>query len=251
MRILRLAFFMAYGWGISMGIARAENSLPDFQKANASYRGGDLAGAGPIYESLIRQGKQDAGVYYNLGNVYFKQNRIGLAILNYEKALKLSPRDRDTRSNLNYVKGLLEYRIQDNRNWYLKALESFLGYFTFQEIGVVSLALGLAFWIGWLVLLLVQRDSVWGWKQKTLMVVTLTMLSLWLLKGIGARTIQEAVVIKPDASVRYGPSYKDQIAFKLGDGMKVLIKKQAEGWSRVVLVNGETGWMAQEDIGVI
>lgn len=250
MKTLRLVLFTVCCLGVS-GIARAQNAIGDFQKANAAYRGGDWPAAQKLYESLLAQGMKDASVYYDLGNVYFKQNRIGPAILNYELALRLSPRDRDIRANLNYVRGLLEYRIQDNRNWYLKAFESVLGYFTFEEIGVVGLGLGLAFWISWLVLLLMHRDSIWGWKQKTLMVVVLTVLSLWLFKGIGSRAIHEAVVLKPQASVRYGPSYKDQVAFKLGEGMKVFVKKSAGEWSRVVLVNGETGWMAQEDIGVI
>ena len=251
MRTSRLALFIVYCLGVSVGIARAESSLPNFQKANAAYRGGDFSGAGKIYESLIFQGLQDASVYYNLGNAYFKQNRIGPAVLNYEKALRLRPRDRDILANLNYMRGLLEYRIEDKRNWYLKALESVLGYFTFEEIGVVSLALGLSFWISCFMLLLVHRDSKWGWKQKTLMVVTFTVLSLWFFKGIGSKAIREAVVLKPQASVRYGPSYKDQVAFKLGEGMKVTIKVTWEDWLRVVLVNGETGWMAQEDIGAI
>lgn len=251
MKTLRRVLFILGCLGIVNGVAKAANGLPDFQKASDAYRGGDYAQAQKLYESLIVQGVKDASIYYNLGNAYFKQNRIGPAILNYELALRLSPRDRDIRSNLNYVKGLLEYRIEDKRNWYLKAFESILGYFTFEEIGVVGLALGLAFWISWFVLLMVRQESVWGWKQKTLMVVTLTLLSLWMFKGIGSKTIHEAVVLKPQAPVRYGPSYKDQVAFKLGEGMKVLVKKSAGEWNRVVLVNGETGWMAQEDLGVI
>ena len=237
---------------LSSGEGLASEDMPSiFQKANAEYRGADYVQAGSLYESLIAKGAKDANVYYNLGNVYFKQNRTGVAVLNYERALRLHPRDRDIRANLAYVKGLLEYRIEDKRNWYLKTLENLLGIFTFEEMGIVSLTLGLSFWMSWLVILFLRPDGVWGWKIKTLMMIALMAFSLWLFKGVQAQTIQEAVVLKSQASVRYGPSYKDQIAFKLGEGMKVRVKKTEGEWSRVILVNGETGWMAQEEIGVI
>jgi SH3-like domain-containing protein len=64
-------------------------------------------------------------------------------------------------------------------------------------------------------------------------------------------TVRDAIVLKPQAAVRYGPSYKDQVAFRLAEGMKVRIKKDAEEWSRVGLANGETGWMNQEEMGEI
>jgi hypothetical protein len=39
-------------------------------------------------------------VYYNLGNVYFNQKRLGEAIYCWEKALQKMPADRETRGNL-------------------------------------------------------------------------------------------------------------------------------------------------------
>lgn len=83
------------------------------------------------------------------------------------------------------------------------------------------------------------------------MVLTLGCLSLWMGKGIHDATVQEAIVLKREVAVRYGPSYKDRVAFKLGEGMKVRVKRKGEEWSRVVLLNGETGWMSQEEIAII
>lgn len=243
---MKIFWFFLFFCGLLMnnGQGRAAEDAPlVFQKANAAYQGGDYKEAGSLYESLARKGVQDANVYYNLANACFKQERPGLALLNYEKALRLKPRDRDIRANLAYVKGLLEYRIQDSRNWYVKTLDVLLGILTFEEWGTLSLAVGLSFWASWLV--------AWGWKRKALMILTVTLFSLWLFKGIRVHSIEEAIVLKPQASVRYGPSYKDQVAFKLGEGLKVHVKKKAGEWARVVLANGETGWMAQEEIGVI
>lgn len=231
--------------------ARAESPAALFKKANAAYRNGDYTAATSGYESLIMRNWKNANVYYNLGNVYFKEKRLGQAILNYEKARRQDPRDRDISANLAYVRGLLEYRVEDKRNWYLKAGEAILASFTSREIGIVSLLLGLLFWISWGISLYLHPNSAWGWKRKALLGVTLVCVSLWVLRGWHDVTFEEAIAIKPQAAVRYGPSPKDQVAFRLGEGIKVRIKNRQGEWSRVVLANGETGWMNQEDVGIV
>jgi len=42
-------------------------------------------------------------VYYNLGNACFRQGKLGFAILNYEQARRLAPRDPDILANLRFA----------------------------------------------------------------------------------------------------------------------------------------------------
>ena len=233
------------------GRSETKSPLTIFQKASAAYRGGDYAQASSLYESLMGRGIRNANIYYNLANAYFKQNHLGPAILYYEKAKRLDPRDRDISTNLGFVKGLLEYRIGDKRNWYAKTGERILAGFTLVEMGIVSLGFGLFFWLSWAFCLYLRPESGWEWRRKTLLVFTVGFFTLWFLKGWHDVAVQEAIVLKPQAAVRYGPSYKDQVALRLGEGLKVRVKKRAGEWSRVILTNGETGWMFQEEIGVI
>lgn len=51
------------------------------------------------YEALLKQGVS-ADLYYNLGNAYYRTDNMTKAILNYERALLLSPGDADIRFNL-------------------------------------------------------------------------------------------------------------------------------------------------------
>ncbi len=231
--------------------AQAENPAVIFQKANTSYQNGDYTGAISAYESLIDKNWNRSNVYYNLGNAYFKEKKLGLAILNYERAKRQSPRDRDIAANLAYVRGLLEYRIEDKRNWYLKAGGAALAFFTIREIGIISLSLGFLFWMTWGISLYFQKNKPWGSVRKTLLIVTVGSFSLWMIKSLHDAAFQEAVALKSQAAVRYGPSHKDQVAFKLGEGIKVQLSNKAGEWRQVVLPNGETGWMNQEDMGII
>jgi tetratricopeptide (TPR) repeat protein len=51
------------------------------------------------YETLLKKGVS-AELYYNLGNAYYRTENITKAVLNYERALLLSPSDPDIRFNL-------------------------------------------------------------------------------------------------------------------------------------------------------
>ena len=222
-----------------------------FQGANEAYRAGDYAHAVEAYESLLAQGWKKADVYYNLGNAYFKLKRVGPAILNYGRVKQLRPRDWDAAANLAFVRGGLEYRMEDRRNWYLKTAEAFINFFTREEIVIAMLTAGLFFWMSWTAHLFFRPQASWGWWQKLFLALTLVFSFLWLTKEVYARSGADAVVLKNQAPVRYGPSYKDQVAFRLPEGIKVRAKKKLSEWSQVALVNGEEGWMLNEEIGMV
>ena len=54
----------------------------------------------------MKTGVRDPQAHYNLGNACFKAGRLGEAVLWYERALRLAPRDADIRANLHYVEQL-------------------------------------------------------------------------------------------------------------------------------------------------
>lgn len=45
-------------------------------------------------------------LYYNLGNAYYKLNKIAPAIYNYEKALLLNPNDVASKNNLRFAQNM-------------------------------------------------------------------------------------------------------------------------------------------------
>ena len=79
----------------------SSNTLEDATKAegDSAYIKEDYAAAIQIYEALLKNGEA-ADVYYNLGNSYYKIGEIAKAVLNYERALLLQPRNGDIRANL-------------------------------------------------------------------------------------------------------------------------------------------------------
>ena len=62
-----------------VGVAFAQSPSPTdlMAEANAQYERGEYAAAAQQYEALIDRGYQDAALYYNLGNAYFKMEDWG------------------------------------------------------------------------------------------------------------------------------------------------------------------------------
>jgi tetratricopeptide (TPR) repeat protein len=72
----------------------------DFERANEQFKAGDFSGAAAAYEKILAAEGPRAAVFYNLGNSYQQLKRHGPAILAYERARLLTPRDPDLLANL-------------------------------------------------------------------------------------------------------------------------------------------------------
>ncbi len=224
--------------------------VSSFKQANDFYRSGKFEEAAKIYQELA-EGHPTGVFYYNLGNTRFRMNQSGPAIFAYERAMRLEPRNPDIRRNLNYVRGLLEYRIQDKRNWYVRAGENVLEYFTVREINLLWVMTVFFFLAVWASRLWTGREGPWGWRRKTLLALAFVFIGLAILKNIETNVMSDAIVMKGEVEVRYGPSESDQVAFRLGEGLKVYVVDRRENWKRIVLVNGESGWVSSEDIAEV
>ena len=72
--------------------------------ANAAFAAGDYAKAAPLYQETIDREGFTAARLFNLGNAYAKLNQTGPAVLCYERAALLAPRDADIRANLKLIR---------------------------------------------------------------------------------------------------------------------------------------------------
>ena len=234
---------MAYAW--------TQGDVPQFEKANKNYREGHFKEAISLYEELAREHKEVWVFFYNLGNSYHRTSQRGQAILAYKRAQRLDPRNQDILYNLRYVQGLGEYRIQDKRNWYVKFGMRMLDYVTEKEVGVLAFGFFFLFMAAWAFVLFFRPEASWGWGRKILLFLTLFFGIGFGLKNIQNHVIREAIVLSKDTPARYGPSDSDQVAFKLGEGLSAYVVDTREGWSRIFLVNGESGWVDNHNIAEV
>ncbi len=84
----------------SIRYLRAFAQEATIKEAEVAYTKEDYGKAIELYEGLLKTHGESAEIYYNLGNAYYKENKIAPTILNYERALLLDPGDGDIRFNL-------------------------------------------------------------------------------------------------------------------------------------------------------
>lgn len=88
----------------------AENLM---EAGNQYFQNSEYEKAINIYEEISAKNFISPSLYYNLGNSYYRVNKLGKAILNYERGLKLAPNDEDLQYNLSIAKSRTVDKIKE------------------------------------------------------------------------------------------------------------------------------------------
>lgn len=80
-------------------------------RADSAYMNDDFLNAAALYQEAIDSLGPSPERYYNLGNSYYRAGLNGMAIVCYERALRLDPSNDDIRDNLEFVNSRITDRI--------------------------------------------------------------------------------------------------------------------------------------------
>lgn len=84
------------------------------QRADSAYNAEDYRMATELYQAAIDSEGPSAELYYNLANAFYRAGKPGLAVLNYERSLRIDPTDADARQNLEFVRNHIQDRPEDD-----------------------------------------------------------------------------------------------------------------------------------------
>jgi hypothetical protein len=231
--------------------AQTATDLSTLALANQLYENGRYPEAAQTYEQLIAQGWHDALIYYNLGNAYYQQPDIGRAILNYERAARLAPRDADIRANLQAAREQITDSITTDQSA-LNQLTIFArSWLTLNEMALAALALWFSFAACWLVY---RRRPIAWWRS--LLIVTAVLL-LGGIFSLGTRLYLETsrptgIIVAPEAAVSSSPGEQYPSQFSLPGGTAVHILNQRPQWTRITLSGDRLqGWVPTEAVVTI
>ena len=109
---------------VSLMVGAVPVSAVTKQNADDAYTKGNYQQAIADYQELLKSG-EDVGVYYNLGNAYYRSDNIPQALLAYERALLLDPSDKAVRFNLDFVRSkTIDKVVAANSNFFAVAYRS-------------------------------------------------------------------------------------------------------------------------------
>jgi hypothetical protein len=223
-----------------------------FVKGNDLYQKGDYKAAIEEYSKILAQGYESWEVYYNLGNAYFKEREIGKAILNFEKAKRLNPKNEDIEFNLELSNLATVDRIPELPQLFLFVwISKFIHLLDLQSLGIVTMAIYLV-WIGLLLLMIFGKTS--RFRRLTLIATSISSTLLFVFAGtfviriIDNETKIEAIVLTDKIDVRSAPGTAGTVVFTLHEGVKVQIKDRSGVWAKIKLADGKVGWLKEEVI---
>lgn len=222
------------------------------KSANSLYVKGDYLAAAKQYEKILSSEGVAPELYFNLGNAYYKTNEIGRSILNYERALRLSPSYEDARFNLEMVQlKVVDNSVQSSTFFLGRWIQSLIKLLTsnqwlFISSGIFVVALILAFLFIFGATRFVRKVSFHS--AVALLVVCLIS---FIFSGIRKDQLlnhREAIVMTGAVSVKSSPDKSGTDLFQLHEGTKVTVKSSLGSWYEIKLGNGNVGWVEQTNI---
>ena len=246
-----------------------------FERANAAYEAGNYGAAVEDYEKVAAAGVVAPDLFYNLGNAYFKQGELGRAVLWFERARRLAPRDADVRDNLDLTRSLLRDQelLQASPRWRGVVLSWHHDTTTAESVALASVLFTLVCALG---ICFVFRDSeTVSRAYRRISVLSpgrllgldkaqdlgLTMAFAALVTGAFAYSAVSkvraeharttGVVLAEEASVFSGPSPNASVQFKVHEGTLVSVRDERAGWLRVELPGDLSGWIQEPSLARI
>lgn len=218
-----------------------------FEKGNKSYQKGNYKEAIVHYERILKDKKQSAELYFNLGNCYYKLNKVAPAIYNFEKALLLNPNDKDIQNNLKFAQKLQIDDIKEvPKVGFNRVIQDFISsnhFNTWAWIAVVMSFLFLLFFVIYYFgeTTLLKRTFFIG------MILTIFGIILSVSSAIFEKANydndQPAIVFAEITAVKTEPNGNATTAFTLHEGTKVYVYETVDNFKKIELSDGKKGWI--------
>lgn len=231
----------------SIGLNAQHIQEQEFAKANFYYNESRYDTALVIYEKIMEDGYVSAPLLYNIGNTYFKMRNFPMAILNYEKALKLEPNNDDIKQNLAIANTLITDKIEPMPVFFLTRW--------WRNTGNLLSANGwakasLEFFGLFLLILFIYLTARTKRTRKTTFFTGILTLVIFICCVIFAsqkhkyiNEHNEAIVMTPTITVKSAPSSSGVDLFVLHEGTKVEIIDNTGNWDKIKIADGSVGWM--------
>jgi len=185
-----------------------------------------------------------AALLYNTANAYARAGNTGLAVLNYERAKLLDPRDPDIEANLRQVREKAGLPMTPR---------------TVPERLTQSIDPGILPWMGIAGLLLagmslIVREKQFRYSGRLILSAAVGACMVAVTLGCAAAvwpTLHEAVVVGHAVPVRVSPTLIEEPLFTLPEADVVSVGAQHDGFSLVKTGAGRTGWAPTSNLALI
>lgn len=242
----RLVFLLLF----VSGFAQAQSGL--FEQANEAYANNEFDTAIQKYEEILKNGETSVAVYYNLGNAYYKQNKVAPSIYFYEKALQLNPTDKDVQNNIEFARNMTIDDIPVVEETGLgKSVNKLISTFTYNAWAYLAIALSMLCVLFFLLYYFsrkpIQKRMFFSIASVAFLVGAVSVYFAFKQQEIQFNN-QYAIIFAEEAAIKNEPDQRGEAAFNLHEGTKAKVLEDFQGWVKIELANGSQGWIKNENL---
>ena len=230
----------------------AQNADDLFSSANDLYKNEKFEKAIERYKEIESQGLISSELYYNLGNSYYKLNKVGPSIYYFEKALKINPLSEDVKNNLVFAKRLSLDKIEElPKTVFQKFNINYLQQLSYNQWAIVVIVFSV---LGSLLFLLFYFADTPFIKRfyfvtsSLSFILLITALIITFNQYSISKNNTEAIVFVEKVEVRNAPTFNSEEVFTLHEGTKVLVLDAVDNWKKIRLADGKIGWIISEKV---
>lgn len=213
---------------------------------NAAYRAGNWELAIDLYD---KANVTNPDLFYNRANAHFKKGEIGYAILFYNRALKIKPRDKEIIANLEHARLLRTDKLETSPvSKPLKLITAPYRMLSANEHASLCLALLTA--LALLLCALIKKGPsriLYGAKLKNAVAAAAIALVIQLfvtgVKTWSDYAVMRGVIIDKSVSAFSAPAPGSSQNFELHAGTEVRLDRMENGFVLATLPSGWTGWI--------
>lgn len=237
----------------SLGQTTDESAQKVFEIANEMYKKGDYENAIQKYEFIEKSLKQEsADLYFNLGNSYYKLNKVAPSIYYYEKALLLKPNDKNIKTNLAFAqKRTIDNIKVINELGFTRFIKSVTSIFSINTWTWLSIVFSILTLLTFGLFLYKTESSTKRFSFigifVSLFLVIISFLSANFLTNYKAKD-KPAIIFEDTVEVKAEPKEDSDNAFTLHEGTKVYVKETLDNYKRIHLTDKTEGWVLSSAI---
>jgi len=220
------------------------NYNAQWQKGLSFFQQMQYDSAAYYFEQIAALKPQNAEVYYNLGNTYYRLNKIAPAVLNYERALQINPEYKEAKDNLTLTQNRISNHIQPIGDIFF--IEWWHALTHPNKTTAWSVAALITFVL--IILVMLARrfqkagSSIPVQLQGVLSFVCVCFLVLAFAAAKNAQQPSGAVVMENDAPLMNNEQKGKPLSL-IPEGTTVKIMDEKVGWVEVSLPDGRSGWL--------
>lgn len=249
---MKKVLFILILWSAAL-VSAQEETL--FKRASEAYNEGDYNKAVESYLEIVENGRQSAALYFNLGNAYYKLNQIAPSIYYYEKALLLTPNDREIKENLAFAQNMTLDAVEKiPETGFTRVYSNAREWMSFDQWSYSAIVFIILFVISYIAFYNLKYTA-----QKRLAFITsisalflaLISLSIAFMLYTDFKARHPAIVFADEVVVRSEPNSRSSQAFVLHEGTKVEVVEQLNDYKKIQLLDGKTGWIPASEIKLL